>query len=152
MRFHFALEDVLRIRRLREDQQRNLLLAANAECERIRRGLADLEQNQSQLNEMVAQQLTSGLRGAELRFADDCRRQADLFRALMSTRLQRALQQLEQERKKYLRLRQEHRAMEALRDSAREQFEHEERRREQLALDEIYLLFGRQTEQNLPSD
>lgn len=152
MGFHFALEKVLRVRRLREEQQRNLLLAANAQCERLRRQLAAMERDRLQRGALLSQQLTSGLRGAELRFEEDCRRQADLLRDHLLNQLQRVLRQAEQERTKYLRLRRDHRAIEALRDSARQRFECEERRREQLALDEAHLLFGRQAEHNLPSD
>jgi flagellar protein FliJ len=152
MRFRFALEDVLRIRRIREDQQRNLLLAANAECDRIRRQLGAVEQDQSQRRAIVAQQIASGLWGAELQFDHDCRRQAKILRDQMLGQLEQAMRRTADEREKYLRLRRDRRAIEALRDNARQQFEREERRREQLALDEIHLLFGRQTEQNLPSD
>jgi hypothetical protein len=42
--------------------------------------------------------------------------------------------------------------METLRDSARQQFEGEQRRKEQLGLDEIHLLSRGRAQQNLPSD
>jgi flagellar export protein FliJ len=152
MRFRFALEAVLRVRRIREDQQRNLLLAANAECDRIRRQLAAVEQDESQRRAMVSQQIASGIWGAELKFDSDCRRQTKILRERILLQLQEAGKRAGQEREKYLSLRRDRRAIEALRDSAQQQFESEQRRREQLWLDEIYLLSRGRTQQNLPSD
>jgi len=50
-----------------------------------------------------------------------------------------------------LSLRRDRRAMEALRDSAQRQFELEQRRREQLGLDEMFLLSRGRGGQTLPS-
>ncbi len=152
MRFRFALDAVLRIRRIREDQQRNLLLAANIECDRMRSQLAAVEQDQSQRTAMVSQQIATGIWGAELQFEGDCRRQAKILRDHILLQLQEATKRAGQERAKYLLLRRDRRAIEALRDSAQQQFEWEQRRREQLALDETYLLSRKRTERNLPSD
>jgi len=152
MRFRFALEAVLHVRRISEDQQRNLLLAANIECDRMRSQLAAVEQDQSRRRAMVSQQIATGIWGAELQFDIDCRRQAKILRDQILVQLQAATKRAGQEREKYLLLRRERRAIEALRDSAQQQFEQEERRREQLVLDEIHLLSRGRTEQNLPSD
>jgi flagellar export protein FliJ len=152
MRFRFALDAVLRIHRIREDQQRNLLLAANIDCDRLRSQLAAVEQDQSQRRAMVSQQISAGIWGAELQFDSDCMRQAKTLRDQILLQLQEATKRAGQERAKYLSLRRDRRAMEALRDSAQQQFEREQRRREQLAVDEIYLLSRGRAEQNLPSN
>lgn len=151
MSFRFALEAVLHVRRIREEQQRNLLLAATAECDRLRRQLAAVEQDRSERRAMVLQQIATGAWGAELQFDSDCRRQAKILRDQMLLQLQEATKRAGQEREKHLLLRRDRRAIEALRDSARQQFEREQRRREQLALDEIHLLRRGRGEQNLPS-
>jgi flagellar export protein FliJ len=152
MKFRFALAAVLRVRHIREDQQRNLLLAANVECDRIRRQLAAVEQDQSQRSAMVSRQIATGIWGAELQFDSDCRRQAKILRERILLQLQEATKHAGQEREKYLSLRRDRRAMETLRDSARQQFEGEQRRKEQLGLDEIHLLSRGRAQQNLPSD
>ena len=152
MRFRFGLEAVLRIRRIREDQQRTLLLAANVECDRIRLQLAAVEQDQFQRSTMVSQQIATGLWGAELQFDSDCRQQTKILRDRILLQLQEASQRVGREREKYLSLRRDRRAIEALRDSAQQQFEREQRRMEQLGLDEIHLLSRGRTRQNLPSN
>jgi flagellar export protein FliJ len=152
MSFHFALEAVLRIRRIREDQQRNLLLAANIECDRLRSQLAAVEQDQARQRAMISQQIATGISGAELQFDSVCRRQAKILRNQILVQLQAASKHAAQEREKYFLLRRERRAIEALRDSAQQQFEREQRRQEQLVLDEIHLLSRGRLEQNLPSD
>ncbi len=98
------------------------------------------------------QQIATGIWGAELQFDSDCQRQSNILRERILLQLQEATKRVRQEREKYLSLRQDRRAMETLRDSARQQFENEQRRREQLAADEIHLLSRGRAEQNLPSD
>ena len=152
MRFHFALEVALRIRRIREEQQRNQVLAANRECDRTRGLLAAVEQDRSRRRATVAQHIASGLWGVELQFESECQRQAEILRDRILLQLLAADRRARQEQEKYLLLRRDRRVIEALRDSARQQFEREQRRREQLALDEIYLLSRTAKEQNLPND
>ncbi len=101
---------------------------------------------------MISQQIAAGISGAELQFDSDCRRQAKILRNQILLQLQEAGKRAGQEREKYFLLRRERRAIEALRDSAQQQFEREQRRKEQLALDEIHLMSRGRAEQNLPSD
>ncbi len=152
MRFHFALEAVLRVRSIREDQQRNRLLAANAECDRLRSQLDAIEQDHARRKAMVSAQMISGMWGAELQYDAECRRQAQTLRARVLVDLEQAGKRARQENEKYLSLRRDRRAMEALRDDAQRQFELEQRRREQLALDEMFLLSRGRGGQTLPSD
>lgn len=152
MKFYFALEAALRIRRIREDQQRNLLLAANIECDRLRSQLAAVEQEQARRNAMAVQQIAAGTWGAELQFDGACRKQARILQDQISLQLLEAGKRARHQHEKYLWLRRERRAIEALRDSARQQFECEQRRREQQVLDENHLLFHGRTEQSLPND
>ncbi len=152
MKFYFALEAALRIRHIREDQQRNLLVAANIECDRLRSQLAALDEEQARRNAMAAQQIAAGIWGAELQFDGGCRKQARILQDRISIQLLEAAKRARQQHEKYLRLRLERRAIEALRDSARQQFECEQRRREQQVLDENHLLFHGRTEQSLPNN
>ena len=92
MNFRFALEAALRIRRIREDQQRNLLLAANIECDRLRSQLAAVDEEQARRNAMAAQQIAAGIRGAELQFDGECRKQAKILQDRISLQLLEAAQ------------------------------------------------------------
>jgi flagellar export protein FliJ len=87
-----------------------------------------------------------------LQFDSDCRRQLKILRDRILLQLQEAGKRAGQEREKYLLLRLERRAIEVLRDNAQQQFDSEQRRREQLWLDEIHLLSRGRTQQKLPSD
>ena len=151
MKFQFALEAVLRVRSIREDQQRSLLLAANAECDRLRGQLDAIEQDHARRRAMVSAQMASGMGGAELQYDAECRRQAQMLRNRILADLEQARKRALQENEKYLSLRRDRRAMEALRDSAQRQFELEQRRREQLGLDEMFLLSRGRGGQTLPS-
>jgi len=153
MKFHFALETLLRIRRIREDHQRALLLAANAQEERLRQQLAILEQVHSERAYIVSRQASEGVLAAELQFDSDCRAQAEILHRLMQAELQKATVRAQRELDKYLAQRRDRRAIEVLREQQRQRFEREEQRKEQLVLDEIYLQGRSRTErgQNLPT-
>lgn len=152
MKFRFRLESLLRVRRIREDQQQSALALANAEVKGIAKQLAELEQSLTSTRQQHSKLLSSGLSGAELQFDADCLRQAIALRQQLQVELQKARMRAQHARDTYLASRRDRRAVETLRDRLKQEFEHTQERKEQAALDEMYLLRRPAPEHKLPSD
>lgn len=140
MPFHFSLQAILHIRCSLEHQQELRLRAANQQAARVRR-LVDMAE--AQLRETAStriSQLSAGMTSAELRFQMQC--EVELQRHI--TELRRHLDLAEracaQEREKMQRAKRERETLESLHDLQRKDYMRMVARREQRALDDLFLL------------
>lgn len=152
MRFRFPLEAVLRVRRIREEQQRGVLLAANAQAERLRQQLAGLEQALAAQALRRARALAVGASGAELQFETGCRQQAMTLRRQLQQQLHEAGLRRQQAQEQFLTLRRDRRLVEALSERWQREFERQQQKREEALAGEIYLLRRGGMGRHLPSD
>ena len=140
MAFRFSLAGVLRLRASLERAERARLLAVLAEMVPIRVEILALEEEMRAAAESLRSALGRGLSGAELQWETGLRQQRDKRRL----ELLRKFATLEVRRRKqveiYRRARQQREILENLKARQLAQYELEQKRREQMRLDEVFLL------------
>jgi len=140
MPFRFPLEAVLHYRKSLEHQQELRLRAANQQVARVRRLLELAGERIRQVNAAQARELAAGTTFAEVRFA----LAAEAFLEGQRQTLERELHRLEalrtQQQRVYQRARRERETFENLRDREKREYERNQARREQRALDDLFLL------------
>jgi flagellar export protein FliJ len=137
MRFHFQLEGLLRVRRLLERQARDRLEKTMMRVHALEHSLADAQRwSQSTARIITSKSL---LPACELQFAESALRQAQ--RGILQCQLQKeaAEQQAAELRSAFLLAQRERMTVSTLRENALQQFQIEQARREQSALDEMFL-------------
>jgi flagellar export protein FliJ len=140
MKARFSLDPLLRVRQIREEQQRSTLLIAHAAVERIRRQLATLDEALTARERQRRQTLTAGVAAAELQIDAGWREQALAAREHMVHELQQACSQLEQERERYFARRRDRRLVESLRERLQQELKRKQEKKQQAELDESFLL------------
>jgi len=140
MAFRFSLAGVLRLRASLERAERARLLAVLAEMVPIRVEILALEEEMRAAAESLRSALGRGLSGAELQCETELRQQRDKRRL----ELLRKFATLEVRRWKqveiYRRARQQREILENLKARQLALYELEQKRREQMRLDEVFLL------------
>ena len=140
MAFQFSLAGVLRLRASLERAERGRLLAVLAEMVPLRVEILSVEEEMRAAAENLRNALGQGLSGAELQWESELRRQRDKRRM----ELLRKFAGLEVRRRKqaeiYRRASQQREIIENLKARQLAQYELEQRRREQMRLDEAFLL------------
>ena len=140
MTFRFPLAGVLRLRSSLVRAERARLLALLAEMVQIRTEVISLEEEMQRAAVSLRSKLGQGITGAELALESSLRQQREKFRLV----LLRKLAGLEVRRRKqveiYRRVRQQREILESLQARQLAQYELEQKRREQMRLDEVFLL------------
>lgn len=148
--FRFSLATLLRIRLLREEQERALLQEAQSKLSSAISEVARLHNLRKQAIETVP---PSCVTAAELQFVRMC---GDVVLGAEKNAKQGALDQerrCDEQRKRYSSARMQKEILEKLRDRQKEQYAVEERRQEQRRLDEAYTVTrGNTDRQALPSN
>lgn len=140
MPFRFTLDPVLRFRRGMEEQQERLLAEANRKVAQAERALLDLDGYLAESADRNQQDLGHGLTSAELQLRLKVRA------ALLEWRLTLAAERTKRETERagqlnhYRHARRQREVMESLRDSQLVSYRREQVRREQIRLDEMFLL------------
>ncbi|HVJ05319.1 MAG TPA: flagellar export protein FliJ [Candidatus Saccharimonadales bacterium] len=137
MPFHFQLEGLLRVRRLLERQARERLGASMSRVSSLERRAADATQWVQNTERARAE--SAGLPAAELRFIESVLSQTQKAITNCERQKQAEEQQAAKLRAAYLGARRERKTVGTLREHALQQFSAEESRREQSALDEVFL-------------
>jgi flagellar export protein FliJ len=140
MPFHFSLDAVLHFRKSMEHQQELRLRAAHQQVARVRHFLEQAEQRIKDSEHRRCDQLGSGMTAAELHFfllgESALRRQMqELHRELVRIEALRDKQQ-----RIYQQARQEREILDSLRDHQLGEYERNAARREQRAVDDLFLL------------
>ena len=136
MQFNFRLEALLRIRRLLERQARERLDGALEHERRLKRQLAEAA---SWREETARQTSDRPIPAAELHFVDSVLQQTARAATQCEEQRRRTEEQADELRRIYLASRRARKTVSTLRANALHQFQLEQARREQLALDEIFL-------------
>lgn len=140
MPFRFPLEAVFRLRQSLEHQQELWLRAANQQVGRVRHLIEQLETRMNEKRVLQAQQLTSGMTAAEMRFGllyEDALKEK---RHALKQELRRLEQLRDQQQKVFQTARRERETLESLRDEQRRFYERETLRREQRQQDDLFLV------------
>jgi flagellar export protein FliJ len=140
MAFRFTLAGVLRLRSSLERAEKARLLVLLAEMVQIRTEVIALDEEMQRAAVSLRSKLGQGITGAELELESSLRQQREKLRLV----LLRKLAGLEVRRRKqveiYRRVRQQREILESLQARQLAQYELEQRRREQMRLDELFLL------------
>jgi flagellar FliJ protein len=138
--FHFSLQPVLRLRASYERLERLRLHGVLALIVRVRDEMAALESESAMARRTVQEMLGSGMAGGELHLEG----KIEKIRAERKQRLNVRLAELERTREKQLRAYQvalqKLKILENLRQRKWDEYVHEQARRDQNSLDELYLL------------
>ena len=140
MPFKFPLDILLRFRRSVEIQRELRLQEANQRVTLVEQHIRQLESLKAELRTREIRELESGIRASELHFHGTCRN-------ALSSREQELRQQLKAAEeirnaclKDYRHARQERDVVDTLRNHQLAEYRGEESRREQRALDDMFLL------------
>jgi flagellar export protein FliJ len=137
MRFHFQLDGLLRLRRLLEREARERLDESLMRIHALQHSLSEAQHWSDETSQILAGKDT--LPACELQFADSVLRQTKA-----AIRQRKRTKEVEEERaaelrQAYLVARRERKTVSTLRENALRQFQIEQARREQSALDEMFL-------------
>jgi flagellar FliJ protein len=139
MAFHFPLQALLHFRKSLEHQQELRLRAANQQVARVRHLIEQMEGRRQQLVAMQARELSSGVTSAELRFGILCETELIQHRMVLEQKLARLEQWREQQREMFQQARRARETLESIRDQQFALYRKEAARREQRALDDLFL-------------
>jgi flagellar export protein FliJ len=140
MAFRFSLQPLLRFRKSVEHQQELLLQEANHQVARARHQIESVDGCVAEMAAREARELNSGVSAAELQFEDLCRS------VLLEHRrqLEKVLAQREDIRvhrsQAFHTARRQREVVDTLRQHQLQLYRHEEKRKEQRYLDELFLL------------
>jgi flagellar export protein FliJ len=136
MRFHFQLEGLLRVRRLLERQARERLDESMMRLRSLEQSLAEAAEWRQKTKAITSK---TTLPAAELHFVESVLHQTQ--QAIRRGQQQKCLEeeQAAKLRAHYLDARRKHETVGTLRENAFRQFQTEQSRREQSALDEAFL-------------
>lgn len=137
MRFQFQLEGLLRVRRSLEQQLRDRLDEAMMHIHALEHSLVEAERWSETTARILAAK--NYLPACELQFAESVLHQAHAGIRQCQLQKETAEQHAAELRTAYLLARRERKTVSTLRENALRQFQIEQRRREQSALDEMFL-------------
>jgi flagellar export protein FliJ len=140
MAFRFPLQALLHFRQSLEHQQELRLRAAHQQVARVRHLIEQLEGRRQQLVSTQAHELSSGVTAAELRFGLLCETELVQHRVVLEHELTRLQQWREQQRELLQQARRTRETLESLRDRQFALYRKETARRQQQALDDLFLL------------
>ncbi|MBZ5503619.1 MAG: flagellar export protein FliJ [Acidobacteriia bacterium] len=140
MAFRFSLQAVLRLRASHERIERLRLLAVAAMIVRVRNELAALDRESEAARRRMHALLAGGLSGAELHFEFAGERLRGDHRRELEGRLEQLGKTQEVQRRAYHAARQKREILENLRQRKWEEYRRQQARREQQALDELFLI------------
>lgn len=140
MAFRFALQSVLHLRESLEHQQELRLRAANQRMVKVRHQILQAEQQLRGLALTQAQELGTGTTAAELMFDAQC--EAALHRHLreLTQQLAAAKKACDQQREIFQQAKREREKLENVRDQLARIYRKQAARREQRALDDLFLM------------
>jgi len=140
MPYRFSLEAVLHFRKSVEHQQELRLRAANQQVARVRRWIEQVDEKIQQAQAASARELAAGTTFAEVRFA----LAAEASLVTQRQTLEREWLKLEtlrsQQQRIFQQARRERETFESLRNRQQREYERDQARREQRALDDLFLL------------
>jgi flagellar export protein FliJ len=140
MAFRFPLLGILRLRQSLERQEEQKLIALLGEAQRLRRAMAQLEDERLRVQRAALEQLADGGAGAELQFTREC----DVAYQRVRRELQRQLNAAEARRREQMNVyrgaRQGREILDGLRERQQGAYALEFARREQQSADEAFLL------------
>ena len=140
MAFRFTLEPVLRLRASYERVERLRLLQIAAAVVQVQTEIAAAIRDSDAARKSLRERLASGTSSAEIQFEAACETVRANYRRLLEARLASLRKKHEAQTIAYRRARQKREILENLRERQWQEFRREEARREQRALDELYLL------------
>lgn len=136
MSFHFRLEMVLRVARVREDCEWNRLQGIHAEVATL-----NSEMSRLQARELATRrgQTNQGESAAWLHIATDTIDELQRQGRVLNSRLQETKARLDAQTRKYVAAHQSAETLRRLRETALAEFRREAERREQKTLDDVFL-------------
>lgn len=140
MAFRFTLEAVLRVRKSYERVERLRLLQIAAAMVQVQNEIAAAVRDSEAARRNLRERLASGSSGVEIQFEAACETVRASHRRALELRLAGLRKKHEAQRMAYRIARQKREILENLRERQLREFLREEARRDQRALDELYLL------------
>jgi len=140
MAFHFPLETLLRLQVSYEDKERRILEDLGRKLAAARQRIEEIEQERRTAARNLSEHLLHGLTASEMHFATAC----DSMREEQHRRLSNQLVEIEKEYRRqqavYLEARQKREILEGLRERQAAEYRRERERREQQAMDDLFLM------------
>jgi len=140
MAFRFSLQPVLKLRQSFERLEQLRLLAITAMVVRVRGEIAALERESRIARQRLQERLAAGMAGAEVHYEAVCEKLRSDHKRNLETQLEGLERRQAKQRLAYQMARQKREILENLRQRRWEEYRHEQARREQQALDELFLL------------
>jgi flagellar protein FliJ len=140
MAFQFSLQPVLRLRASYERIERLRLLQIAAAIVQVQNEIASSVQESAKAGQDLRQRLTTGSSGVEIQFETVCEKARLNYRHALVARLAGLRRRHEAQKVVYRMARQKREILENLRERRFHEYQVEQARREQRALDELFLL------------
>lgn len=140
MALHFRLQAVLHLRQSLEHQQELRLRAANQQVARVRHLIDQMEAHRQQALQRQSEALLVGVTAAELRFGVLCDTELLRHRRELEHQLKKLLQARDQQMEVFRQARRLRETLESVRDLQLRSYGKEAARREQRAMDDLFLM------------
>lgn len=140
MAFQFSLQPVLRLRASYERIERLRLLQVVAAIVQLQNEIAAAARESENARQNQRERLAAGSTGMEIQFEMACEAARLKYRRLLEARLVLLRRKYEAQIEAYRTARQKCEILEGLRERKLQEYQREQARREQRALDELFLL------------
>ena len=140
MSFHFSLETILNLRRSVEHQEELRLRAVHQALRKVRHQIELLDSRIHQQKGQVREEVEKGTTGAEIQFHLQTQTGLQLTRKGLERESAKLEKVCVQQQQRFRHARQQREILESLREQRLSTYERERLRRDQRALDELYLL------------
>lgn len=140
MPFRFPLQTVYHLRQSLEHQHELRLRAANQQVAKVRHVMDQIDASLHQLETLSSHELGLGTTAAEVRFSLAKKDSLMTYRKDLERELERVKHLRDQQQRIFQLARRERETFEILRNAQLREFKREQSRREQVQLDEQYLL------------
>jgi flagellar export protein FliJ len=139
MRFEFSLETVLRVARIHEESEWKKLQAMQAEMQTIVAELQSIEQAQIAVRKQLRTDIAGTMPAGWWQVFEDRIAALKARAAALGSQLSAARERCDAQQQVYIAARQKREVLASLRAARYDQFRHELERREQIAIDDVFL-------------
>jgi flagellar export protein FliJ len=140
MAFHFPLETLLRLQVSYERKERRILEELARKVAATRQRIEEIEQERRTAARHMSEHLLHGLTASEMHFASACDSVLEEQHRRWASQLVELEKEYRQQQAVYLEARQKREILEGLRERQAAEYRRERERREQQAMDDLFLM------------